>query len=619
MISRRSFLIGSGLAGGGLILGFSLKGKGPIPHTIEGSFQPNAWLQITADGRMIFQLDKVEMGQGVMTTLPAILAEELDVDPARLEVEMAGVYPDFRNTAMHMQITGGSTSVATGWQPLREAGAAARAILVATAAKAWGVRAEQCTTDNGVVTNTSTRETLSYADLVEAAKNSKVPGEVRLKEKSEFKWLGKSLPRRDALAKSTGTATFGVDVDLPGMRVAVIVRCPHFGGSLLSFDDSAAKQVKGVEHVFVMHSGVAIVADTYWHARKAADKLVVKWNKGPLAGLDSKKIREEHKRVLANNEPVSVVAEGDVSAAYADAKKVLDVQYGAPYYHHSPMEPQNCTALVEGDHCTLWAPSQTADIARGVAAHFTGLKHANIVVNTTLMGGGFGRRGYVDFVGEAAAIALNVPGVPVKLMWSREDDMQHDYYRPATYHGLKGAVDAQGNITAWEHTAIATSVFEGFGADMFSALLPTWVPTEIARGMGRWTGQKSIDYDTSMSEGTVIPYTVPNKKIGRSYYDPGIPTGFWRSVGHSFNAFAVEGFIDELAHLAEKDPVDFRLALLNNHPRHSAVLKLAAEKAGWQSGSEKRGVAVHESFLSYAAHIVEVEVKGREYRVKKVV
>lgn len=619
MISRRKFLIGSGLAGGGLVLGFSLKGNGPVPNTVEGSFQPNAWLQITPDGRMIFQLDKVEMGQGVMTTLPAILAEELDIDPQRLEVEMAGVYPAFRNTSLNLQITGGSTSVSTGWEPLREAGAVARAILVGAAAKKWGVSAEACLTDNGVITNGNSGEQLAYEALVEEAKVFGDPGEVKLKSRAEYKWLGKSLPRRDAVSKSTGQAQFGVDVDLPGMRIAVIVRCPHFGGSLKSYDDSAARAIKGVEQVFAVHSGVAVVADTYWHARKAADALSISWNKGPLAGLDSAQIREAQEKVLETREPVSVHAEGDVAAAYASAGQVLEVNYGAPYTHHSPMEPQNCTALVKDGHCTLWMPGQTADIARATAAHFTGIPHENISVNTTLMGGGFGRRGYVDFAGEAAAVALQVPGVPVKLMWSREDDMQHDYYRPATLHACKGAVDADGNITAWEHTAVATSIFEGFGVDMMSALLPTWVPTRIARGIGRWAGESATDYDTSISEGTVIPYAVANKKIGRCYYDPGIPTGFWRSVGHSYNAYVVECFIDEMAHLAKKDPVEFRMNLLAQHPRHAAVLKLAAEKAGWKPGRETRGVAVHESFASYCAHVLEVEVSGNEYRVKKVV
>ena len=622
-LSRRKFLITSGVVGGGLLLGVSLQDKIPVPHTRAGSFQPNAWLQITPQGEVIFQLDKAEMGQGVMTSLPALIGEELDYDPANMTVEFAGAHAAFKNPQMAVQITGGSTAVVTSWGPLREAGATARAMLIAAAAQQWKVSASQCKTDNGFVVHPDGQQRSSYGDLAILASQQKVPADVALKKPEQYRWLGKSLKRVDSADKVQGKTQFGVDVNLPGMKVAVVVRCPQFGGSVQSFDKQSVASLHGVRAVFPIHSGVAIVADGYWQARKAANQLVVQWNKGPLVGLDSAAITAAQKTALETKKPFSVMKEGDVDSAFTQAAQTLNAEYSAPFFHHSPMEPQNCTAQFRDGALELWAPTQTADIARAVASHFTGIEQKRITVESTFLGGGFGRRGYVDFAGEAAAIAVQLPGVPVKLMWSREDDMRHDYYRPPSFHKMRAAIDASGNLSGWHHDFVSTSVLSGFGVDMMHAMLPPWVPERISRGIGHGVADNISPYDISMGEGTKIPYAVANRKVGMVHHDSGVPSGFWRSVSHSFNAFAVESFIDEVAHALKKDPAEFRRDHLKDQPRHLAALNLAVEKSNWivqpRIAGFGRGVAVHESFGSVVAMVADVLATGNAFRVTRLV
>lgn len=623
-ISRRGFIIGAGVVGGGLAVGWwFMRGSRPLPQTAAGSFQPNAWLQITADGRVIFQLDKVEMGQGVLTTLPAIVAEELDVDPNHIEVEMAPSHPAYTNTALGFQITGGSTSVASTYTLLREAGATARWLLMAAAAQRWNVPMAEITTDDGFVVHEASKKFVGYGELADAAKDIEPPETVALKDPSQFRLLGKSLGRRDCADKSTGRAQFGVDVNLPDMKVAVVARCPHFGGSLAAYDDSSVREQSGVVTVLPIHTGVAIVADTYWQARQAAGHLKVEWAKGLLAGLDSATILENQRAALATDDPIEVSTEGDIEQGFGAASQVVEAEYEAPFLHHSTMEPQNCTVLVQGEHCEIWAPSQSPQFVEMLAHQFGGFKGENIKVNTTLMGGGFGRRGMTDYVGEAVAIARQLPDVPIKLMWSREDDMRHDFYRPSTLHHLKGAVDADGNIMAWQHRLASASIIKGLSNTVVSSYLPSWLPEAMARGIGRLVGGFAEGGDVSMAEGAVIPYAVSNKKIDIALYDPGIPLGFWRSVGHSHNAFVAEGFMNEMAHAAGKDPVEFRLNYLADHPRHKAVLEAAAKAAVWGTPLPGRfqGVAVHESFNSYVAEVVEVSLTSQVpgYKIERVV
>lgn len=626
-LTRRKFLFASGITVSALTVGFVLRDKPPIPGTVEGAFQPNAWLQITADGQYIFQLDKSEMGQGVMTTLPTILAEELDLYPARLQVEMAGVHDAFNNTKMGVQITGGSTSTPTAWDPLREAGATTRAWLLAAAAKFFSTGVSQLTTDNGTVHWGEKK--VAYHELLEQVKTVSPPSGVKLKDHSQYRWIGNHLPRRDSLAKTNGEAMFGIDTYLDGMLTAVVVRCPHFGGSVANWDKDSIKDIKGVKHAFPIHSGIAIVAEGYWPARKAANVLTVSWDKGPLAGLDSEKIKQQQQQA-SNNEGFNIVDEGEFAEVLKAAEnnpqqKIIEASYASPMAHHSPMEPQNCVAVINGNKAEVWAPTQTQDIAQSVFAHYSGLERENIKINTTLLGGGFGRRGYVDFVGEVAAIAKEIPGVPVKVQWSREDDMHHDYYRPPTWHEMKAVVDENGLPVAWNHNYVSPTVLTGFGTELISTMLPNWVPLDIARGIGLKVEGLVAEYDVSTGEGAKIPYAIKNKSVNYIHHDTGVPVGFWRSVAHSHNAFVVESFIDELAVAAEMDPVEYRRKLLTDKSderqrRYSEVMELVVKESHWGHEKKVQGIAVHESFLSFVAMVVDITVSDdqKNFTVDKV-
>ncbi|MGH1470721.1 MAG: molybdopterin cofactor-binding domain-containing protein [Cellvibrionaceae bacterium] len=626
-LTRRKLIVGGALLGGGLVLGVALTRQKPVPQTVSGSFQPNAWLQITPDNKVIFQLDKAEMGQGVTTSLPTIIGEALDYDPTKMIVEMAGVHPVYNNPAMGMQVTGGSTSVTTSWIPLSEAGATARFMLMAAAAKQWEVSQDELTTDGGYVVHEMSQRRTSYGDLAEAAKSISVPETITLKSKEDYQWVGKRFERSDSTAKINGDAKFGTDVVFPDMKVAVVVRCPHFGGGVKSFDVSEAKKIKGVKKIFEIYTGVAIIADGYWPARQAANVIKVEWNKGPLAGLSSADILSNQKDALDNAETiVDAVSEGDADAVWGSSQSnddvtLIDVNYSAPFLHHSPMEPQNCTALVSGHKCELWAPSQAPGFVQALAAQYGGFDKENVTVHTTIMGGGFGRRAMTDFAGEAAVIAKEIPGIPVKLMWSREDDMRHDFYRPSTYHRVRGVVSSDGKIDAWRHRLVSASIIKGMAVTLVGSYMPTWLPEAMARGIGRFASNTAANRDAGMAEGAEIPYAVENKKVDIALYDPGVPLGFWRSVGHSHNAFVAESFMDEMAHAAQKDPVQFRLEYLKNHPRHVGVLKAVTEAAKWGSPQEGRfqGIAVHESFSSYVAEVVEVSKQAGGYKIERIV
>lgn len=617
-LSRRKFLIGSGLVGGGLIIGLQFKPKQPIPNTLEGSFQPNAWLQITDDGRVIFQLDKAEMGQGVMTSLATTIGEELDFNPSNIIVELAGVHPDFMNPDMNSQLTGASTSTKTTFTPLREAGATARALLVKAAADTWQVPASECSTDDGRVLHPASNRSATYGELASKARTIGDAGDVALKDPKDFRWIGKPVPRLDVPNKVNGKAVFGLDVDLPDMKIAVIRRCPQPLGKPARYDAAAVEKMEGVLKVFTVHSGVAVVADSYWQARKAADALQVEWDKGPLAGLDSVAIRQQYEKALTEKEGKNDIDEGDVAKALTAGAKKLDATYATPFFHHSPMEPMNTTAVLRDGKIEVWTPSQAPDMARDLIARHSGIKRENITVHSTLMGGAFGRRGYVDFAGEAGEIAAKYPGVPVKLVWSREDDMQHDFFRGYTLHRIQGALDAQGNISAWQHKLASTSIVQSIMPTLYPTFMPGFVAAETAAKIGTSMGNGIADYDPGLFEGARIAYGIPNRKVDAVFFDPGIPTGFWRSVGHFHNAFVVESFIDELAHAAGKDPAAARRELLQGHPRHLGVLEEVLKISNWGKTDKKQGLAVHESFLSYVAMVVEVTVTGTDYSVDKV-
>lgn len=619
-LSRRGFIVGTAVVGGGLVLGLNMGKELPVPNTREGSFQPNAWLQITPEGEVIFQMPKSEMGQGIHTSLATLLGEELDFDPAKMTIEHAGVHRAFIDNKNFTQLTGGSTSVVVNWGPLREAGAAARAMLVAAAAQQWSVAPENCSTEPGEVINTATGERLAYSELAQAANDFR-DAPFTLKDKADYRWLGKKASRFDSLEKSTGKAFYGMDVQLPGMLTAVVVRPRQFGATLGSFKADRALEYSGVDAVFAIHSGVAVVAKTYWQARKAAALLEIDWDDGPLAQLSSATIAAEQESMMENESGHMALERGDAPAAIQDATNVISARYSSPYTHHSPMEPQNATALVQGNTCELWAPTQGPDLAQAVAAHYTGIPRNNINVTAMTLGGGFGRRGYVDYIGEAAAIAKELEGTPVKLVWSREDDMQHDFYRPATLHEVSATLTDSNTLESWQHRMVSPSIVKGLGVSLASTMLPAWIPTAISRSIGRFGTNLAAASDPTTAEGAKVVYDIPNLAVEQILHDPGVPIGFWRSVGFSHNCFVAESFMDELAHAAKADPLAFRLAHLAEEPRYKKVLELAAEKADWGNPAPGRfqGIAVVEPFESFCAAVVEVSVDGKRFKVERVV
>ena len=618
-LNRRHFVAGSAIAAGGLVLGVypSEYAAATAADAPPQGLQPNAWLRITPDDRVIFQLDKTEMGQGVSTSLPTIIAEELEIDPRRIVVQAALVDKTFQDP---IQITGGSASVNARWDVLRKTGAQAREMLVAAAAIRWGVKPDQCRAENGRVVRVGTDQSFSYGELANDAAKVPVPKEPRLKDPSQFEYIGKPLRRFDAVGKSNGSAKFGIDVDVPDLAVAVLVRNPYFGGSLESFDAAGAKGSPGVVDVFEVNGNIAVVADTYWHALKGAKLVDVKWNKGPLAGLDSSQIRAKWVDLAKTEDGRAVREDGDVARAVKTAASVQEAVYEIPYLAHATMEPQNTTAVIRPDGtCEIWSPQQGPDVTQALVAHALGISRDKVVVQTMLMGGGFGRRGIPDFAPEAALVARRAKR-PVKVIWTREDDMRHDFYRPATYNVMRAALNEKGEAQSWSHKIVAPSMFRGL-LPMFGQVAPEWLPDWLVEGATSVAGSFVKTRDTSTTEGAADePYAIPNVEVAHVFYDPGVPLGFWRSVGHSQNAFVVESFIDELAHAAGVDPYQYRRRLLAGHPRHLAVLDLAAEKAEWgRRPGTFQGIAVHESFGSVVAEVAEVTVKDSVIKVDRVV
>ncbi|MFN2328815.1 MAG: molybdopterin cofactor-binding domain-containing protein [Chromatocurvus sp.] len=623
-LDRRTFLKASALAGGGLALGIPLSGCGGAGTGGNGDdLAPDAWLLITPDNRVIFQLDKAEMGQGVITGLPTLLGEELDLNPAEIHVHLASVDPQFRDP---MQVTGGSTSMARRWEPVRKSGAAAREMLRKAAAEKWSVAMDEIMVRDGRIDHASTGRSASYGDLARAASRQSVPRNPPLKEPATYRWIGHSVPRTDRVIKSTGTAIFGLDVGMgehaiPDMATAVVLRCPRFGATLASFDGSAARALPGVSDVFAISSGVAVVASGYWSARQAAKEVTTTWSDGPLAGLDSAQIEATQRQALAEHSGRRVRNDGDVERAAASAARVIESEYLTPYLAHATMEPMNCTAWAREAACDIWAPTQAPDMLQAAVARLTGLTRSRVNVHCTLLGGGFGRRAMPDFALEAVEISRRA-GRPVKVVWSREDDMRHDYYRPATCNRLRASIAPDGTLSAWEHRLVGPSILSPLLGDFLGALLPGWVPGSLTGALGHAGGSLIRSRDPTLTEGADdLPYAIDNIRVESQVQDPGVPIGFWRSVGHSQNAFVVESFVDEVAHALDEDPLMFRLTRLADHPRHLAVLHLAAEQADWGKPPPGRfqGVAVHESFDSLVAEIAEVSVTDGDIRVHRVV
>ncbi len=607
-VSRRRFLQG----GAALTLGFVLPagaadklpaaGPGKAGEGLAAAvhFEPNAFLRIGADNSVTVISKHLEMGQGTYTGLATIVAEELDADWKQVKVEGAPADAKRYNNLFWgpTQGTGGSTAMANSWEQLRKAGAAGRAMLVSAAAKRWKVAAGEIVVSNGVVSHAASGRKASFGELALDAANEAVPAEVKLKDPKDFKLVGKRANRKDSAAKTDGTAKFTQDVLLPGMLVAVVAHPPQFGAKVKSFDAARARQVKGVVDVVQIPQGVAVLAKDTWSAKKGRDALSVVWDDSAAFKLSSEEILARYKEMAKSPGKVAKQS-GDTATAFAGAAKVIKASYDFPYLAHAAMEPMNCVIKLDADGAEVWNGEQFQTIDQAVVAKVLGLKPEQVRLNMLYAGGSFGRRASkdVDYLVEAAHIVKAIDGrAPVKLVWLREDDMRGGYYRPLFHHALEAAIDGSGKLAGWKHRLVGQSILIG---SPFEAFLV----------------KDGID-GVSVEGAANLPYSIPNLTVDlHTPTDIPIPVLWWRSVGSSHTAFSTEAFFDEVAAAMGKDPVALRLDLLDKHPRHAGVLKLAAEKAAWgtplkaKAGERRgRGVAVHESFNSYVAHVAEVTV-----------
>jgi isoquinoline 1-oxidoreductase beta subunit len=594
--SRRDFCRSTAALGGGLVLALALPAFGGRPRSraTAGAGELNAWLKIGTDDTITVLVDRSEMGQGVYTALPTLLAEELEIDLARINIVAAPVGDAYVNALNGGQMTGTSNSVADAWDKLRTAGAQARSMLIAAAAERWRVNPAACRARNGRVENAH-GETLSYGELAVAAAKQPVPKDVKLKAKADYRLIGKSQPRLDTASKVDGSAEFGLDVKLPGMLYAAIAHCPVLGGTAASVDAAGAQAMPGVRRVLETAGGVVVVADHFWQALKARNALKITWDPGANARLDNAAIRALLDKTARSNPGLSAKKTGDVAAALRSAHKSISAVYELPMLAHATMEPMNCTADVRADRCDVYVGTQVQQAAQAAAADAAGLKAAQVNVYTTLLGGGFGRRLEVDFI-PAAVEASKALGAPVKLIWTREDDMTHDAYRPPAREEISGGLDADGKLVAWKlhiTSPSITSRFDPTSKDPFDSV---------------------IEYVQN------YPYAVANFELTYTRQEIGIEVGYLRSVSHAPNCFAVESSIDELAAAASKSPLDFRLELLAAKPRHANVIKLAVQRAGWGRARQGRylGLAFMEGYTSVIAQVAEISVIGGELKVHKI-
>ncbi|KVO50024.1 xanthine dehydrogenase family protein molybdopterin-binding subunit [Burkholderia stagnalis] len=615
-VSRRRFLkFGMSLgaaAGGGLLLGFSVPAAGGDARRSviggdadetprAGVFAPNAFVQIDRNGQVTLVMPKVEMGQGVYTSLPMLIAEELEVPLSNVTLDHAPPNEKlFADPLLGGQLTGGSTSIRYAWEPMRRAGATARTLLVGAAAKQWNVDPAACRAENGEVLHPPSGRRASYGQLADAAAKLPVPKDVALKKPADFKLVGKPVKRLDSPEKVDGTAQFGLDVRLPGMLYAVIVNSPVFGGTIASIDDTAAKRVGGVRQVVRADNAVAVVGDHTWAAKRGASALVVKWNEGAGAKVSTKDIAADHARAADSAKGAVARKDGDVDKAFANAKTRVDAVYEQPLLAHATMEPVNCTVHVRPDGCEIWLGTQVPTRALDAVQRITGFPREKIVVNNHLLGGGFGRRLEVDMVEQAVKIAKQV-NAPVKVIWTREEDIQHDMYRPYYYDRISAGLDANGKPVAWRHRIVGSSILARFA------------PPAVKDG---------VDPD-AVEVSAELPYDLPNQLVDYVRQEPRhVPTAFWRGVGPTRGTFVVESFIDELAAQTKTDPVQYRRALLGKTPRARNVLDVATKAAGWGAPLPKgqgRGVSVMHAFGSFFSIVVDVAVDGGDVQVKRVV
>ncbi len=604
-LSRRRFLSVSAAVGGGLLIGFtagpSISPAGAAEKGASEPFAPNAFIRIGSDGQVVMIMPYVEMGQGTYTSIPQLIAEELEVDLKQVRLEHAPPNEKlYANPLFGVQLTGNSNAVRGSWEPLRQAGATARTMLVSAAAKRWSVDPVSCRAQNGEVVHAPTGKRIKYGELAADAAHMPVPENVVLKRPADFKLIGTPAKRLDTPSKVNGTAVYGIDVRPPGVKIATLAQSPVFGGRVKRVDDTAAKAVKGVRQIVQLDDAVAVVADHMAAAKKGLAALKIEWDDGQLAKLTTDQVAGELTKATLN--PGSVAQNiGDVDKAMANAVTKVEATYHVPFLAHAALEPMNCTVHVRKEGCEIWVGNQAIVRAQAFAAKTAGLPLDKVVVHNHLIGGGFGRRLEADGVARAVQIAMQVEG-PVKVVWTREEDIQHDMYRPYFFDRISAGLDANGKPLAWNNR------FAG------SSILARYLPPAFNNGLDPDTTEGAID----------LAYAFPNFHVEYVRVEPpGIPTAFWRSVGPSHNVFVTESFIDELAAAAKQDPVAYRRALLDKAPRAKAVLELAAEKAGWGKPLPKgvgRGVSLQFVFATYLAQVAEVEVaKDGAVRVRRVV
>lgn len=635
--SRRRFIFGGLGVAGALIVGWGVMPPRQRLHIAnalpakDGELALNGWIKMAKDGTVTVAMPHSEMGQGVYTALPMLVAEELDVPLSMVRIERAPIDKIFGNVAMlqdglpfhpdgagtfkevarwltgkaarelGLMVTGGSSSVKDTWVPMREAGATARAMLIAAAAKEWGVAAAECRTENGAVIHASGKRA-GYGDLAAKAVDS-APGVIRLKDPKDFRLIGTPQPRRDSSAKVNGSAGYGLDARPAGLVFAAVKMSPTIGGSVQKFDAEVVKALPGVIRVVDFSgaapgiTGVAVLAKSYWQAKQAVAALPVAWNDGPHAKLSTAAVFEELRAKLDSESGFAYYQTGE--ANQAKAAKSLKAEYTAPFLAHAPMEPVNCTAQVKDGKMTVWVSTQVPSIAVDIAARVARVKADDVTLHVTYLGGGFGRRLEVDMVAQAVAIAMQAGGAPVQVIWSREEDIQHDVYRPAAVARFSAALDDAGNVVAYDNKLASGAITHQVLERTFGL---------IGAGPDKTTAEGAFD----------MPYEFAHQRIAHVTVPTPVPLGYWRSVGHSHNAFFKESFIDELAHAAGKDPVEFRRGFLKKHPRHRAVLDAAVAKAGKPAPGRAHGIALHQSFGSIVAQVAEVSLEANEIRVHKV-
>jgi isoquinoline 1-oxidoreductase beta subunit len=606
-VGRREFLKTSAAVTGGLCVAAYVPELGAGARELAaagpGIFAPNAFVRIAPDDTVTVIVNHSEMGQGVYTSLPMLLNEELEADWSRIKVEAAPVDPSYNHTIYGVQMTGGSSTTPSEWERFRKMGAMARIMLTEAAATKWNVPPESCHVAKGFVIHAESNKRASYGSLTEAASQLKPPPNIPLKDPKKFTLIGKPTRRLDTPSKINGSAQFGLDVKLPGMLFAVVARPPVFGGKVLSVDSADATKIAGVRAVEQIPSGVAVIADRYWSAKLGRDKLKIKWDDGENAGLSTSVMSEEFSKASA---APGIVARknGDPQGALSSAAKTITAEYDVPYLAHAMMEPLNCVVDLRADSCELWTGTQFETVDRAAAAKVAGLPPEKVKINTTLLGGGFGRRANPasDFIVEAVHVA-KVAKARVKVVWTREDDLAGGWYRPKWHDRFVAGLDAEGNPVAWTHTIVGQSIMAGTAFE----------PLMVKNGVDA----------TSVEGAADILYGIPNLQVDLHTPKIGVPVQWWRSVGHSHTGFSVEAFLDEVAHAGKKDPYELRRELLAKEPRMLGVLNLAAEKAGWGKPLRKgvgRGIGTHFSFETYVAQVIEASVeKNGNVKVHRVV